>query len=308
MELDYQRIDAELRPALDTLPPLEITRENIAEIRAMLIETMPQVSLPDVDCQRERIATDDGEVDVYAYRASTRAGQAAVLWIHGGGYILGSGEDAMAQSIAKHCDCTVFSVDYRLAPEHPFPAGANDCYATLRWLMSGDSGYGVDVEHVAIGGASAGGGMSAGVALMNRDLDNFPLRLQLLLYPMLDNLHATASGAISNHPVWNRGTSFRAWEMYLNGTPGEAASPYAAASRAKDLSGLPPAYVCVGNEDLFCDEDIDYARRLSDAGVATELAVYPGLFHGADGFAPDARVCRRLRAGYLSALCDALAR
>ena len=306
MELDYNLIDTELAPALGTLPPLEITRENIAEIRAMLVEIMPPVNLPDVQCVKACIDTDDGPLDIYVYRTSEQAGQAAVLWIHGGGYILGSAEDAMAQSIARHCACTVFSVDYRLAPEHPFPAGPNDCYAALRAIMSGESGFDVDLDRVAIGGASAGGGMSAGVALMNRDLENFPLRLQLLLYPMIDNLHATPSGAITNHPVWNRGTSFRAWEMYLNGEPGEAASPYAAATRAADLSGLPPAYVSVGSEDLFRDEDIDYARRLIEAGVSTELAVFPGLYHGADGFVPDARVCGRLRAGYLSALGHAL--
>ena len=306
MELDYHRIDPELAPALKLLPPLEITRENIVQVRAMLAEAMPTVALAGVLSETARIDTEDGPLDVHVYRTSEKAGQAALLWIHGGGYVFGSAEDAMAQAIAKHCGCTVFSVDYRVAPEHPFPAGPNDCYAALRWIMSGESGYAVDRDRVAIGGASAGGGMSAGVALMNRDLDNFPLKLQLLLYPMIDNLHATPSGAITNHPVWNQGTSFNAWDMYLNGEPGESASPYAAATRATDLSGLPSAYVSVGSEDLFRDEDIEYARRLSDAGVATELAVFPGLFHGADGLAPEARVSKRLRAGYLAALSDAL--
>ena len=305
MQLDYNRIDPQLVPMLEAMPAFEITRENIVASRAMLA-AMPFVPVPGVQSDKVSIHTDDGPIDVYAYRASNESGQAAVLWIHGGGYILGTGEDAMAQSIAKHCGCTVFSVDYRLAPEHPFPVGPNDCYAALRWIMSGETGYEVDLDRVAIGGASAGGGMSAGVALMNRDLDNFPLRMQLLLYPMIDNLHATPSGAITNHPVWNRGTSFRAWEMYLNGEPGESASPYAAATRATDLRDLPNAYVSVGSEDLFRDEDIEYARRLSDAGVATELAVFPGLYHGGDMFAPNTHVSKRLRAGYLSALADAL--
>ncbi len=306
MKLDYNLIDPELVPSLETLPAFEISRENIAGLRTMLVESMPVVAVPGVKSNKERISTEDGPLDVYVYRVSSAPGQAALLWIHGGGYVFGRGEDAVAQSIAQHCGCTVFSVDYRLAPEHPFPAAPNDCYAALRWLMSGKTGYEIDLGRVAIGGASAGGGMSAGLALMNRDLDNFPLKMQLLLYPMIDNLHATPSGAITNHPVWNRGTSLSAWEMYLNGEPGESASPYAAATRATDLSGLPSAYVSVGNEDLFRDEDIEYARRLSDAGVATELAVFPGLYHGADAFVPDARVCKRLRAGYLSALADAL--
>ncbi len=307
MELDYKRIDPELLPALDVLPPLEITRENIADLRCELAELMPPIPMPNLLHDKVKISTEDGELDIHVYRTSKTIGQAAVLWIHGGGYILGNAEDGTAQQIATRCDCTVFSVEYRLAPEHPFPAGPNDCYAALRWMMSGDSGYGVDTGRVAIGGASAGGGMTAGVALMNRDLENFPLKLQLLLYPMIDNLHATPSGSITNHPVWNRRTSFRAWEMYLNGEPGEDASPYAAASRAANLEGLPPAYLCVGTEDLFCDENIEYARRLNEAGVATELAVLPGLYHGADGLVSNAAVSKRMREGYVRALEDALA-
>ena len=106
--------------------------------------------------------------------------------------------------------------------------------------------------------------------------------------------------------LWKQSTSFNAWEMYLNGTPGKDASPYACAARAEDLSGLPPAYVCVGAEDLFRDEDIDYARRLIAAGVPCELSVYPGLFHGADGFMPQAKISQRLERGYQAALAQAL--
>ena len=148
--------------------------------------------------------------------------------------------------------------------------------------------------------------MAAGVALMNRDRGGPDLALQLLLYPMIDNLHDTPSGQITNNPVWNQKTSFNAWEMYLNGVPGEKASPYAAAARATDLTGLPPAYICVGAEDLFRDEDIEYARRLMAAGVASELSVYPGLYHGADMFAPQAAVCQRLEQAFMQALAQRL--
>jgi acetyl esterase/lipase len=148
--------------------------------------------------------------------------------------------------------------------------------------------------------------MAAGVALMNRDRANHRLVLQLLIYPMIDNLHATESGRYENHPIWNQGTSFRAWEMYLDGTPGDAAAPYAAAARAQDLSGLPPAYVCVGSEDLFRDEDVEYARRLMAADVPCELAVFPGMYHGGDSFVPEAAISRRLQRSFLAALGDAL--
>jgi len=307
MELDYNRIDDELLPAIETLPNLDITRDNIKEIRQLLAEQPAEPSDVRVEKDKATIATAEGEVDVYIYRKSDRPQQPAVIWIHGGGYVLGSAEDLRAEVIADHCDCTVFSVDYRLAPEHPFPAGPEDCYATLAWVMSGESGYDLDLGRVAVGGASAGAGMAAGVVLMNRDRDNFPLCLQLLLYPMIDNLHATPSGKVTNHPVWKQKTSFNAWEMYLDGTPGEDASPYAAATRASDLSGLPPAYVCVGTADLFCDEDIEYAQRLMDAHIPTELAVFPGLYHAAESFVPDARVSRRITASFLLALDHALA-
>ena len=255
---------------------------------------------------KETISTDDGNLDIHIYRKSNRDNQAAVVWIHGGGYILGSAEDERARVIADHCDCTVFSVDYRLAPEHPFPAGPNDCFAALSWVMN-ETPLNINRDCVVIGGASAGAGMAAGVALMNRDRDNFPLRLQLLLYPMIDNLHATTSGGIKNHPVWNQSTSFNAWEMYLDGTPGEKASPYAAPSRASDLTGLPPTYLCVGSEDLFRDEDIEYAQRLIAAHVPCEFAVFPGVYHAAESFVPAAGVSQRLTSSFLAALRHSLA-
>ena len=243
---------------------------------------------------------------VYVHRRPSDEIQPCLLWIHGGGYILGSALDNRATWIAEALDLTVVSVDYRLAPEAPFPAGTEDCWAALNWVVEQADDLQIDLDRLAIGGASAGGGMAAGLALLNRDRGGPKLAMQLLIYPMIDNLHDTPSGQYTNHPVWNRHTSFNAWEMYLDGTPGKDASPYACAARATDLEGLPPAYVCVGAEDLFRDEDIDYARRLIAAGVPCELAVYPGLFHGADGFLPTARISRRLEQGYQAALAQAL--
>ncbi|NJN52746.1 MAG: alpha/beta hydrolase [Gammaproteobacteria bacterium] len=304
--LDYNKLDVELRAAIEQLPPLQITRDNVAQIRAMMASRPVPPSPLEVLRDEVVVAGNACDVPVYRFRKSERPNQPALLWIHGGGYVMGSAMDERARVIANALDCNVFSVDYRLAPEHPFPAGPDDCYATLEWMMHNGDSLGIDTARIAIGGASAGGGMAAGVALMNRDRANHPLVLQLLLYPMIDNLHDTQSGQYENHPVWNQGTSFRAWEMYLNGTPGKSAPSYAAAARADDLRGLPPAYVCVGSEDLFRDEDVAYAQRLGAADVPCELAVFPGLYHGGDVFVPNAAVSQRLQRSFLAALGDAL--
>ncbi len=306
MILDYNRIDSELLPVLEIFPALDVTRDNILRIRKIMAELSQPPKPAGVEEDKRTISTNDGDLDIYVYRKNDRADQPALIWIHGGGYVMGNADEYRASHIADHCNCTVFSVDYRVAPEYPFPAGPEDCYAALSWLMSGNSGYSVDLDRVAIGGASAGGGMAAGVALMNRDRENFPLRLQLLLYPMIDNLHATPSGQYENHPIWKQEASFNAWEMYLDGVPGEGASPYAAATRVTDLSGLPPAYLCVGTEDLFRDENIDYARRLIEANVPTEMSVFPGVYHAAESFTPDAMVSKRMTGNFLAALFDAL--
>ncbi len=305
MLLDYKRIDRQLLPALEDFPALDLNRDNIVKMRALLAERPTVPSAVSVYEEEQVISTKDGELKVFIYRKTSVDNQPALLWVHGGGYILGNAEDERARVIADICDCTVVSVDYRLAPEAPFPAGPNDCYAALEWMHNQAAALGIDRERIVIGGASAGAGMAAGVALMNRDKANYPLKLQLLLYPMLDNLHDTASGQYENHPVWKQQTSFNAWEMYLDGTPGVDASPYAAAARAKDLSGLPPAYICVGAADLFCDEDIEYARRLDAADVDVELAVFPGVYHAAESFVPSAKVSQRLNASFMSALRDA---
>ncbi len=306
MQLDWKRLDPELVLALDGFPALDLDRSNIAKMRDLLASRPKPPSSVDVLQENRTIDSPDGDVDIVIYRKSDAANQPAIVWIHGGGYIMGSAEDERARVLAWECDCTVFSVDYRLAPEHPFPAGPNDCYAALSWVMNHAEELGIDRDNVMIGGASAGGGMAAGVALMNRDRDNFPLRLQLLLYPMIDNLHDTHSGQYENHPIWKRQTSFNAWEMYLDGEPGEDASPYAAASRAKDLSGLPPAYICVGSEDLFRDEDLEYAQRLQAAHVPCEYAIFPGVYHAGESFVPNAKISRRMNASIMHAVRHAI--
>jgi len=309
--LDPERLDPELAALIPALPPemADINRGNLSALREATAAQAAEPGPTLVQVEEHAIATNNAgqpDVRVLVYRRPSQQAQAGLIWIHGGGYILGTAEDDRARGIAEQLDCTVISVDYRLAPEHPFPAGLEDCQATLLWVVEHAHELEIDARRLAVGGASAGGGMAAGLALLNRDQGGPTLAMQLLLYPMIDNLHDTPSGRIINHPVWNQKTSLNAWEMYLDGVPGERASPYAAAARADELKGLPPAYVCVGAEDLFRDEDIEYARRLTAAGVPCELSVYPGLFHGADVFMPTARLSQRVESGFIQALGQAL--
>jgi acetyl esterase/lipase len=221
----------------------------------------------------------------------------ALLWIHGGGYVLGSVErdDLLAKHLARVGQCVVASVEYRLAPEHPFPAPVEDCYAALKWLSAQSTELGVNKARIAIGGASAGGGLAAGLAVLTRDRAEVEVAFQLLIYPMIDDRNiAPASATVPDTFVWTRENNLMGWRAYLGREPGGTdVSPYAAAARTTDLKGLPPAYIPVGDLDLFLDENMTYAQRLLAAGVPTELHVYPGAFHGFNGFVPNAEISRR---------------
>jgi acetyl esterase/lipase len=221
----------------------------------------------------------------------------ALLWIHGGGYMLGEidQEDLTAHQFTLSGDCVTVSVGYRLAPEHPYPAPLEDCYAALKWLAAHGDEIGVDCSRIAIGGASAGGGLAAGLALLARDRAEVSIIFQLLVYPMLnDGNIAPASDVLLDTLFWTRANNLAGWRSYLGCQPGgKGISCYAAASRATNLEGLPPAYITVGDLDLFAQEDIDYARRLIEAGIPSELHVYPGGCHAFDMLVPGSDISKR---------------
>ncbi len=295
---------AELMTAIGDDPPL--AREMFQPIWDALADDMPPT---DVAIEETSTPGPDGDIPVVIYQPPSPAPRGGLLWIHGGGYIVGSGRnDPHGIGFAEHVGCTVVSVDYRLAPESTYKESVADCVGALNWLVENAAELGVDSKRIAVGGASAGGGLTAGVALHNRDHAGHDLALQLLIYPMIDDRHDSPSGHEITHPtVWNRELSLKAWRMYLGDEYGaENVSPYAAAARAKDVSGLPPAFVTVGVMDLFRDEDIAYAQRLMAAGVPTELQVYPGMYHGAEMSAPDADVSTRMRLGYRDAVKRAI--
>ncbi|WP_319447524.1 MULTISPECIES: alpha/beta hydrolase [unclassified Mycobacterium] len=225
-----------------------------------------------------------------------------LLWIHGGGYVMGSAaqDDAMCRRFARQLGVTVASVDYRLAPENPYPAPLEDCYSALTWLAGLPA---VDPAHVAIGGASAGGGLAAALALLARDRAEVAIAAQLLVYPMLDDRSGTTAGLHdSNHRLWNQKSNAFGWSAYL----GDADPNVAVPARRDDLSGLPPAWIGVGTFDLFHTEDIAYAERLKAAGVPCDVVEIPGAFHGFDLVLMKAKVSKSFFATQVEFLRGAL--
>jgi acetyl esterase/lipase len=292
------------------LSNIEQAREGMAKRRASL----PVVPLPDDVSLEDRYAPGpDGAPDlmVRLYRPATLPASApAFYWVHGGGMVLGNVEmnDLYCAIIARQLNVLVTSVEYRLAPEHPFPAPVEDCYAGLKWLRFAADELGIDPGRIAIGGGSAGGGLAAGLALLARDRGEVDVCFQMLVFPMLDDRNAThSSQMVTDDRVWNLDSNIAGWNAYLDGRAGEDdVSPYAAPARATDLAGLPPAYINVGMLDLFRDEDIAYAQALMAAGVPVELHVYPGAFHGSPGMVPGAALSKRWSADERAALDRAL--
>jgi acetyl esterase/lipase len=311
-------VDPEIAPLLDVFPELRFTPETVSQVRAMMAEMGEQrralvPEFPDIEVRERHVPGPEGapEVRVLVYLPKHLPRPLpALLWIHGGGYVIGSadGDDPLVKSIVEAVGCAAVSVDYRLAPETPHPGPVEDCYAALTWLHAHADELGVDPGRIAIGGASAGGGLAAGLGLLTRDRGEVPLAFQLLIYPMLDDRTVTHPDP---HPyagefIWNHDANRFGWQSYLGQEPGGPdASPYAAAARAERLAGLPPTYLCVGALDLFLEEDLEYARRLMREGVPTELHVYPGAYHGFN-MVVDAQVSRAYSRDYLDALRRAL--
>jgi acetyl esterase/lipase len=225
-----------------------------------------------------------------------------LVWIHGGGYVIGNAaqDDEICRRFARQLGVTVASVDYRLAPEHPYPAPLDDCYAALTWLAGLPA---VDPARVAIGGASAGGGLAAALALLARDRAEVAVAAQLLVYPMLDDRSATQAGLHDpKHRLWTQKSNEFGWSAYL----GDADPNVAVPARHDDLSGLPPAWIGVGTLDLFHTEDLAYAERLKAAGVSCDVLEIPGAFHGFDGVAAKAEVSQSFFASQVAFLRGAL--
>lgn len=255
----------------------------------------------------EVVAVDD-DVSVRIFRpASAQQRGPALLWIHGGGMVLGDAaqDSRFCRRIAEELDVVVVSVEYRLAPKHPFPTPLEDCYTALLWLAGQPD---IDPARIAIGGASAGGGLAAALALLARERGTVSPVLQLLSYPMLDD-RTTARTDIDPRQLrlWSPKSNRFGWRSYLGSPKTEVdVSPLAAPARHDDLSGLPPAWIGVGTNDLFHDEDVTYAQRLQRAGVATSLHVVPGAYHAFDSVEAKSPVSEAFFQAQITALDEAL--
>jgi acetyl esterase/lipase len=295
------------------IPTFSFGPRVVSWMRALSKRTRPARVPEGVSVEDVAVPGPEGapEIRVRLYRPKNLQRSApALLWIHGGGFIIGSPEqdDLSSGAYAQELGIVVAAVRYRLAPEHPFPAPLEDCYAALRWLHSQAQQLGIDPDRIAIGGASAGGGLAAGLALLAHDRNEVKPAFQLLIYPMLDDRTAVRTDIDgSHHRLWNQNSNVYGWRSYLAKAPGSPdASPYAAPARREDLSGLPPAWMGVGTFDLFHDEDVAYAKRLTNSGVPCDLQVVPGAFHSFDMVFRGANVARQFRQSHVAALRRAL--
>lgn len=281
-------LDPEILPLVDALPfrAFDPGADLEAVRKARLAETPP---LSDAVDRVDHVVSDDPYVVVRVHRRRGVGGALPCVYsIHGGGYILGTYEmdDLRFDRWCQHFGCIGVSVEYRLAPETPYPGPLEDCYAGLRWTYEHAATIGIDPGRIGIAGVSAGGGLAAGLALLARDRAEVPVQFQLLECPMIDDRQITPSSQLDDLLIWSKGANTFGWQSYLGSLYGASdVPPYAAAARATDLAGLPPALVIVGGADGFRDENIDYAMRLGHAGVSTELHVLPGGPHGLAMFA-----------------------
>ncbi|MEU4272787.1 alpha/beta hydrolase [Streptomyces sp. NPDC026092] len=307
--------DPELAVVLAALDPealAPVTPENLRAVQERDVNARPRPTVEELgDGGRFEVAElsvpgppGGPEVTLVSGRPAGLAGRPLplLLYMHGGGMVMGNAWSVLPRVLndwAEPLGMAVLSVEYRLAPQTPYPGPLEDCYAALVWAVEHAAELGVDPDRILIGGKSAGGGLAAGLALLTRDRGGPAVLGQVLLCPMLDDrMSGFSSRQMSGIDIGDLTSHATFWQAYLGDDLYGSADvpPYAAPTRATDLSGLPPAYIDVGSAEMFRDENIAYADAIWRAGGQAELHVWPGAFHSFDGIAPNATISQDARA------------
>jgi acetyl esterase/lipase len=309
MARDLTPVHPELRQSAKYFPRMTLNRWNVGLSQA-IIRLQPKAKVPNgIEVYQATIEGTDQKhkIRLRIYKPVTMMPNAPVLlWLHGGGLIIGSPElsDRSVFRLINELGIMIVSVDYRLAPRHPFPTPLDDCHVALKWVHANAEILGIDPNRIAIGGESAGGGLTASLVQLAHDQGAIHAVFQLLIYPMLDD--RSALRADIPHPellTWTQKSNQFGWEAYLGQACGSDNVPvYAVPARRENLTGLPPAWIGVGTLDLFHDEDVAYAEKLQRDGVDCELVIIPGAFHGFDQFDRDLPVVQAFRQSQIEAL------
>jgi acetyl esterase len=282
-----QNVDPALWPLVEAFPPIDLSAETLPGFRAAMVEltVMPDAATH-ADVRIEEVSAQN--IRCLLFTPTARASAGALLHVHGGGFVMGMPEMDAARNIelVRATGCTILSVDYRLAPEHPHPAGLEDCHTALVWLASQAKALGFTPENIGVIGESAGGGIAAALALQARDRNSVALACQVLIYPMLvppaQSIDATLPDQRTGRHIWTRASNSYAWSAYLSG----------AALNEVTCTGLPPTFLAVGELDLFVHDNLAYVSKLLAAGCSAEAHLYPGAIHGFDRMV-DAAVSQR---------------
>jgi len=289
-EID-KNVDPALWPLVESFPPIDLSAQTLPGFREAMVQlsVVPEASsYPDVRIQELKIAGGGAaatSIRCLLFKPTQRASAAALLHIHGGGYVMGSPEMDVARNIelVRATRCAILSVDYRLSPEHPHPAALEDCHAALVWLASQAEALGIPRGRIGVIGESAGGGLAAALALLARDRRSVELACQVLIYPMLmppaQSLDVSVRDARAGRYIWTRASNDFCWSAFLGGA---SPDPATIAGLASDVAGLPPTFLAVGELDLFVHDNFAYVSRLLASGCSVEAHLYPGAIHGFD--------------------------
>lgn len=307
-------ISPELRPYLERFPAREVGHVYDVEwVRQMRGAPVPAgTPLPQGPWRAVEVPVPGGRPPVTIYVVNEQKGRnrGGIVHMHGGGYLFGQARNGLAgiAQMARDLDCTIVSVEYRLAPETTYLGSREDTYAGLKWLHTHAAEVGVDPAKIAVLGDSAGGGHAALLAITARDRGEVPVAFQCLVYPMLDD----RTGSTVQRPrhmgeyVWTPEQNVFGWRSQLGRTPGQAGKADGVPGRVASVAGLPPAWIGVGGTDLFMEEDVDYGERLLNAGIAAEIMVLPGAFHAFDLIAPETQAAKAFTGSKMAALRRAI--